>query len=215
MQPILASPQSKRQGGYTIVELSIALAIIGILLVAGLSGVSSLLVTSKANTQIEESSRAMAKLQGNLTSTSVSGLTTASAIGMGMFPSTRVTGSGTTIAVSTVMGGGNEFVASNGSTALTTSSHGIDLAANIGAIYTLTNIPKGACSDIAASLASIASAAYVYTATTVPTESTANGNTNLSTGNQIKAPGAAVIGTKMGTQCNSADLVHMSFILRS
>ena len=69
MQPIPASPQSKRQGGYTIVELSIALAIIGILLVAGLSGVSSLLVNSKANTQIEESSRAMSNLQGNLTST--------------------------------------------------------------------------------------------------------------------------------------------------
>ena len=214
MQPIPASPQSKRQGGYTIVEVSIALAIIGILLVAGLSGANSLLLSSKANTQIEESGRAMAKLQSTLTSTAVSSMTTVSAVGMGVFPSSRVSGTGTTTTVSTVMGGGSEFAVSNGSTALTTSTNGIDLAANIGAIYTLTNIPKGACSEIAASLASIAVAAYVYSATTPPTESTAASST-LTTTNQIKAPGAAVLGTKMGTQCNSADLVHMSFVLRS
>ena len=213
MQTIPASLQSKRQGGYTIVEVSIALAIIVILLVAGLSGANSLLLSSKANTQIEESSRAMAKLQSTLTSTAVSSMTTAQAVGMGVFPSSRVSGTGTTATVSTFMGGGSEFAVSNGTTALTTSTNGIDLAASIGAIYTLTNIPKGACSEIAASLASIAVAAYVYSATTPPIETTAASST-LTTTNQIKAPGAAVIGTKMGTQCNSADLVHMSFILR-
>ena len=121
MQHLPAPRQTDRQGGYTIVELSIALAIIGILLVAGLSGVSSLLVTSKANTQIEETSRAMANLQGKLTSTNVSGLTTASAIGMGIFPSSRVSGT----AVTTAMGGGNEFVASNAAE-MTTANNNID-----------------------------------------------------------------------------------------
>jgi prepilin-type N-terminal cleavage/methylation domain-containing protein len=46
-----------QQKGYTIVELAIAVTIIGVLIVAGLSGVSSLLVSSKANTQIEESGK--------------------------------------------------------------------------------------------------------------------------------------------------------------
>lgn len=218
MQTIPASPQTKRQGGYTIVEVSIALAIIGILLVAGLSGANSLLLSSKANTQIEESSRAMAKLQSNLSSTNVTSLTTVSAIGMGLFPSSRasVSGSGTsaTGTVLTAMGGGNEFVLSNAAL-LDTGTHNITLAIGGGVIYTLTNIPKGACSEIAASLASFANAAYVYSATTTPTESTAGSNTGLLKDNQIKAPGAAVQGTKLGALCNSADLVHLAFILRS
>ena len=101
MQTIPASPQTKRQGGYTIVELSIALTIIAGLIVAGLTGVNSLLLSSKANTQIEDSGRALAKLQAILTSTSVSGVTTASANGMGLFPASRVAAN----VVTTAMGG--------------------------------------------------------------------------------------------------------------
>ena len=101
MQTIPASPQTNTQGGYTIVELSIALTIIAVLIVAGLTGVNSLLLSSKANTQIEDSGRALAKLQAILTSTSVSGVTTASANGMGLFPASRVAAN----VVTTAMGG--------------------------------------------------------------------------------------------------------------
>ncbi len=207
MQTIPASPQTKRQGGYTIVELSIALTIIAILIVAGLSGVNSLLLSSKANTQIEDSGRALAKLQAILTSTQVSGITAAAANGMGLFPASRVAAN----VVTTAMGGGNEFVRSNAAT-LSTATNGIALDASTGAIYTLTAIPRGVCSDIASSLASISNAAYVYNAT--PTEANAGDSTNLTTGNQIKAPGGNVLGAAMGTQCNTAALVSMSFILR-
>ncbi len=196
-----------RQKGYTIVELAIALTIIGVLIVAGLTGVNSLLISSKANSQIEDSGRAMAKLQAILTSTAVSGLTTASANGMGLFPANRVAAN----VVTTAMGGGNEFVRSNAA-ALTTASHGIALEANTGAVYTLTNIPKAACTDIASSLASISNAAYVYSAT--PTEGTSGDNTNLTTGNNIKLPGGSVQGAAVGTQCNLANTVSMSFVLR-
>ena len=55
MQTIPASPQSNTQGGYTIIELSIALTIIAVLIVAGLAGVSTVLNSSKANAQIEDS----------------------------------------------------------------------------------------------------------------------------------------------------------------
>ena len=208
MQTIPASPQTKRQGGYTIVELSIALTIIAILIVAGLAGVNSLLLSSKANSQIEDSGRALAKLQAILTSTQVSGITTASANGMGLFPASRVAAN----VVTTAMGGGNEFVRSNSGTALSDASNGITLALNTGAVYTLTNIPRGVCADIASSLASISAAAYVYNAT--PTEGNAGDNTNLTLGNQIKAPGGNVLGAAMGTQCNTAALVSMSFVLR-
>ena len=101
MKEIQAIVVKPKQGGYTIVELSIALTIIAILIVAGLTGVNSLLLSSKANTQIEESGRALAKLQAILTSTSVSGVTTASANGMGLFPASRVAAN----VVTTAMGG--------------------------------------------------------------------------------------------------------------
>ena len=205
MQTIPASPQTKRQGGYTIVELSIALTVIAILIVAGLSGVNSLLLSSKANSQIEDSGRALAKLQAILTSTAVSGLNTAGANGMGLFPSSRVTVSGTTTTVTNVLGG-REFVASN--TATITEG---TLAANGAVIYSLTAIPKAVCSDIASSLAAISNSAYVSTAitgttdiTTVPTASTA----------LIKSPGGVPQGAVIGTACNSADTVGMSFVLR-
>ena len=210
MQTIPASPQTKRQGGYTIVELSIALTVIAILIVAGLTGVNSLLLSSKANSQIEDSGRALAKLQAILTSTSVSGVTTASANGMGLFPTSRITGTGATTKVTTVMGGGEEFVRSNA--ALTGTNNGIDLALNTGAVYTLTGIPKAVCSDIASSLASISAAAYVYTAT--PAEDASGANTNLTVANNIKAAGGNVLGAAIGTQCNAANTVNMSFVLR-
>jgi len=211
MQTIPASPQSNTQGGYTIVELSIALTVIAILIVAGLTGVNSLLLSNKANRQIEDSGRGLAKLQAILTSTSVSGVTTASANGMGLFPTSRITGTGATTKVTTAMGGGEEFVRSN-SGALTINDHLIALDANTGAVYTLTNIPKAVCADIASSLASISAAAYVYTAT--PAEDASGANTNLTAGNNIKAAGGNVLGTAIGTQCNLANTVSMSFVLR-
>ena len=207
MKPNVPEHMPAQQKGYTIVELAIALTIIGVLIVAGLAGVNSLLNSSKANTQIEDSGRALAKLQSILTSTSVSGLNTASANGMGLFPSSRVVND----VVTTAMGGGNEFVKSN-ATALTIGSNGIDLSVNSGAIYTLTSIPKSVCSDIASSLASISNAAYVYSA--LPTETNAGDSTNLTTTNNIKLPGGTVQGATLGKQCNLANTVSMSFILR-
>ena len=209
IQAIVVKP---KQGGYTIVELSIALTVIAILIVAGLTGVNSLLLSSKANTQIEESGRALAKLQAILTSTQVSGVTTASANGMGLFPTSRITGTGATTKVTTVMGGGDEFVRSNSGAALTVALNGIDLALNTGAVYTLTGIPKAVCADLASSLASISAAAYVYTATVA--EDASGANSNLTVANNIKAAGGNVLGAAIGTQCNAANTVSMSFVLR-
>ena len=209
LQPLAVKP---KQGGYTIIELGIALTIIAVLIVAGLTGVNSLLLSSKANTQIEESGRALAKLQAILTSTSVSGVTTASANGMGLFPTSRITGTGATTKVTTVMGGGEEFVRSNSGSDLSTSANGIALAVNTGAVYTLTNIPKAVCADLASSLASISAAAYVYTATVA--EDASGANSNLTVANNIKAAGGNVLGAAIGTQCNAANTVSMSFVLR-
>ncbi len=194
---IVAKPQ---QGGYTIVELSIALTIIAILIVSGLVAVNSVLTSGKANSQIEDAGRGLAKLQSFVT-VGTSSITTSGAIGMGLFPSGRV--SGTTI---TNQFGGREFVEANASTL-----DGVDAAK--GAIYSLTNIPKQICTDIAASLAPLAYSVWVSTA--ISGTATATFNTPPTTAlDKVKTSGAAVDAAAIGRQCNGADAVGMSFLVK-
>jgi len=204
--PNLPHPETK-QKGYTIIELGIALAIIAVLIVAGLAGVTTVLNSSKANAQIEDSGIVLAKLQSILTSTNTSGMTTAAAIGSSLFPASRV--SGTTVANKF---GGSEFVASN-SAALTSSSNGVDLAVNVGAIYVMTSVPKAACADIANSLASLANAAWVHAAA-VSSDTDAGSSTNLTTANMVKKPGGTVDGTAVGTRCNATTTPTLAFLMR-
>ena len=206
MQTIPASPQTKRQGGYTIIELSIALTIIAVLIVAGLAGVSTVLNSSKANAQIEDSGIVLAKLQSTLTSSNVSGMTTAAAVGSAFFPTSRVLNN-----VVTNKFGGNEFIASN-AVALT-ATEGVVVGANVGALYTITGVPRAVCADIASSLANLANSAWILTT------AKAEGTAGLSAGlvadtSQIKAPGGVVNAVRVGTQCNSGDPVNLAFFLR-
>ena len=211
MQTIPASPQTKRQGGYTIIELGIALTIIAVLIVAGLAGVTTVLNNSKANGQIEESGIVLAKLQSTLTSTSASGLTTAIAVGSSYFPTSRVSGTGSNATVANKFNG-SEFVSSN--TIALTSTEGVVAAANVGAIYTITGVPKAVCANLASSLATLANSAWIYSGTSV-SESTSTALANLTaTTSQIKAPGAQVLAARVGTQCNLADTVSLAFFLR-
>ena len=208
LQPLAVKP---KQGGYTIIELGIALTIIAVLIVAGLAGVTTVLNNSKANGQIEESGIVLAKLQSTLTSTSASGLTTAIAVGSSYFPTSRVSGTGSNATVANKFNG-SEFVSSN--TIALTSTEGVVAAANVGAIYTITGVPKAVCANLASSLATLANSAWIYSGTSV-SESTSTALANLTaTTSQIKAPGAQVLAARVGTQCNLADTVNLAFFLR-
>ena len=203
LQPLAVKP---KQGGYTIIELGIALTIIAVLIVAGLTGVTTVLNNSKANAQIEESGIVLARLQSTLTSTNSSGMTTTVAVGSSYFPTSRVVGNTVTSKFN-----GSEFVRSN-STALT-ATEGVVAAIGGGAIYTITGVPRAVCANIASSLATLANAAWIYNAT--PDEGTAGAVTNLTAATtQIKAPGAQVQAARVGTQCNLADTVSLAFFLR-
>jgi type II secretory pathway pseudopilin PulG len=203
LQPLAVKP---KQGGYTIIELGIALTIIAVLIVAGLTGVTTVLNNSKANAQIEESGIVLAKLQSTLTSTNSSGMTTTVAVGSSYFPTSRVVGNTVTSKFN-----GSEFIRSN-STALT-ATEGVVAAIGGGAIYTITGVPRAVCANIASSLATLANAAWIYNAT--PDEGTAGAVTNLTAATtQIKAPGAQVQAARVGTQCNTAENVTLAFFLR-
>ena len=209
LQPLAVKP---KQGGYTIIELGIALTIIAVLIVAGLAGVTAVLNNSKANSQIEESGIVLAKLQSTLTSTSVSGMTTAVAVGSSYFPASRVSGTGSTTEVASRFTG-KEFVASN-SAELTSTANGVAALANVGAIYTITGVPKAVCANIATSLATLANSAWVHNGASI-TETNSTALANLtSTTSQIKAPGGQVQAARVGTQCNLADTVNLAFFLR-
>ena len=206
MQTIPASPQTNRQGGYTIIELGIALTIIAVLIVAGLAGVTTVLNSSKANAQIEDSGIVLAKLQSALTSSNVSGMTTAAAVGSAFFPTSRVLNN-----VVTNKFGGGEFIASN--TAALTATEGVVAGASVGAIYTITAVPRAVCADIASSLANLSNSAWIHT--TAKAEGTAGLSAGLAADtSQIKAPGGVVNAVRVGTQCNSGDPVNLAFFLR-
>jgi len=206
--PNLPHPETK-QKGYTIIELGIALAIIAVLIVAGLTGVTTVLNSSKANAQIEDSGIVLAKLQSILTSTNTSGMTTAGAIGSSLFPASRVNAANTAV---TNKFGGSEFVASN---AADLTVGGTTVGANTGALYVITSVPKAACADIANSLGSLANAAWVFSPTTaITTDALAGANTNLTTGNLVKSPGNTVNGAAVGTQCNTGTAPTLAFLMR-
>ena len=208
LQPLAVKP---KQGGYTIIELGIALTIIAVLIVAGLAGVTTVLNNSKANGQIEESGIVLAKLQSTLTTTNASGMSTAVAVGSSYFPTSRVGGS-TTAPTVTSKFSGSEFVASK--SALIATTHGVGADAGVGAIYTITGVPKAVCANLASSLATLANSAWIYSGTSV-SESTSTALANLTaTTSQIKAPGAQVLAARVGTQCNLADTVNLAFFLR-
>lgn len=202
LQPLAVKP---KQGGYTIVELSIALTIIAILIVSGIVGITSVLRSNKANTQLEDSGRTLTRLQAYVSTTaSTPGLSTAGGIGLGLFPSTRVSGSTVFNAFGTT-GTASEFVNTN------TSAAEHLVPTNTGAIYTLTSIPTQVCADIVVGLANLSDSIWVSSAisgTTAPS--------TVTQGHAVKASGGTINLATLGTQCatGTTGLVGMSFVVR-
>jgi prepilin-type N-terminal cleavage/methylation domain-containing protein len=200
LQPLAVKP---KQGGYTIVELSIALTIIAILIVSGIVGITSVLRSNKANTQLEDSGRTLTRLQAYVSTTaSTIGLTTAGGVGLGLFPSTRVFSSTSVFNAFGTTGTASEFVNAN-----STASTDHNVPVNTGAIYTLTAIPTQVCADIAVGLANLADSIWVSSAISAVA-------TTVTAGHVVKAPGAALNLANLGTQCSTGSTVGMSFVVR-
>ena len=77
MNEIQANAVKPKQGGYTLVELAIAVAILAVLIVAGLTGVQSILTSGKVNDQIKTVAKLGAKVSANYSSLTTSGVTLA------------------------------------------------------------------------------------------------------------------------------------------
>ena len=143
MNEIQPSAVKPKQGGYTLVELAIAIAILAVLIVAGLSGVQGILSSSKVNDQIKTVAKLSAKVSGNFMSGGTSGMTTSGLAGLSAWDSSRVKSG-----VVTSSFGTSEFAKSN-------KSQISDLPANSGFIYVISKVPADACSDLVTGISNI------------------------------------------------------------
>ena len=153
LQPLAVKP---KQGGYTLVELAIAVAILAVLIVAGLTGVQGILTSGKVNDQIKTMAKLGSKVSANYGSLSTSGISVATVANLGGWDTSKISVSGTTTTVRSAFNGG-EFIISN-----TTAISGI--AANSGVIYTIASVPREACPDLANGIGALAYGIAVKTA---------------------------------------------------
>ena len=182
LQPLAVKP---KQGGYTLVELAIAIAILAVLIVAGLTGVQSILISGKVNDQIKATSKLASKvsLLSNATSGALAGTTTASLATLGGWDSSRVDSSGNVT---------NSFGTKEIGIANTTAISGMQIAGGI--INTVQGVPTSACADYANGVGNIVYAIHI------DKEGTTFAESNF-TSSSAKPPGSNLSLANLATQC--------------
>ena len=149
--------KSSSQSGYSLVELSVALAILAVILVGALMGTRQVMLSNSINNQVRDSATLIAKVQRLYTKqASTTGATTHVLGRMGVWPAERATVSATTTTVRGVLNGSSELIFSNDSAIGS-------LPANGGFIYTLRNVPTEACADLISAFDSLSFAIYAGT----------------------------------------------------
>jgi prepilin-type N-terminal cleavage/methylation domain-containing protein len=193
------------QRGYSLVEISVALAIIAVILVGGLMGARHVLLSNSVNGQIRETSTVVTKLQRQYAKQpNTAGASTSILAPLGIWPSERATGRNGIWTVRGVFSGSSEHVFSND------SAIG-NVAANSGFIYTLRQIPVDACSELVTSLDSMAYAIYTGVTAAAPTSGTTPSTTVVKAAdtNQVNLTELA-----KGCSPNTSNAVDVSIVLR-
>ena len=159
----------RRQRGYSLVELSIVLAIVAVISVGAIIGTRSIIQANAVNTQIKDSAAVMAKIQRLfINQADTSGISMANLVRMGVWPAERSTAASTKVvegkevavpaSVRGVLSGSGEAVTTN------TASIGSLLKTKTGFFYRLSNVPTTACADLVSGFDGMAYAIYVQTA---------------------------------------------------
>ena len=177
------------QSGYTLVELAISVAILSVLIVAGLLGVQSILTSGKVNDQIKTVAKLTAKASALFASTGTSGVTQKQMIQVGAWDASKANGE-----VVTSSFGSTETIASNANVIGS-------MPAGSGFVYTIKAVPSAACSDLATGLAGFVFALNVQSVSgsAIPTDWAKSGGA-------VKVPGNANITfNNMATSCSNAN----------
>lgn len=170
----------KRQAGYTLIELSISLAIIAVLLVGTLTGVQRLLRSNNTNNTVSQTQAALTNITKLYASTGDAAINATGTLrDLGVWEAAAVKSIGNP-AVRTPQNpfGGNILVAVN------TAAVGTALTGS-GFWYRLQGIPEEACASLATSFQNTATGIYVVAAAS--TQATAANSP--AAGNGFKKPG--------------------------
>mgnify|MGYP000175583135 CR=1 FL=1 len=207
-------PQQKQQG-YTIVELSIAVAIAGVLLVSAIGLVRSVINTSRANDTATMLTRAVTKIEKSWAAQpTYVGVGLASVAATGAFDGLVITRN--TATPPAVTGVSSRF---NQSVAVSQPADIPGTGLNRGYVITLAGVPTGVCSDLVTAAASggirgivVSPESAIGTAPTAPSTMTESSGVitaptggvvvldgSLNTPNMVAALGASACGTSQAT----------------
>lgn len=215
----------QRQAGYTLVELSISVAIISVLIVTGLYGVPRILDTNKISTTVQQLSIANANYSKLFSQTGSGSFaytptyataTRLDLAGMGVFPDEAIVRSGTTNTPYAIKHPFNGFVYSK---SVANPIAGF-LAVDEGYIVKLEAVPPKNCFALASAFAPTAVMITVDSSTTAATLgpiTTAAATTETATGTAnavvVKSAGQNLNTTSLVTQCSTNPTVVKSIYL--
>jgi prepilin-type N-terminal cleavage/methylation domain-containing protein len=151
------------QRGYSLIELSIALAIVGVVIAGSIVGVQAILQSNNVNKTIRQTNTAVNKIVAKLVrDPNYANATTQnlSAKGMEVWEQGDITSGGTGQVQVTHPLASFVFVAP-----LSAIQYG--LAAQQGYVYTLTGVPVTACTDLAVGLEGLATAMSIQNKTPI------------------------------------------------
>ena len=181
----LTSVQGKQQG-YTLVELAISVAILSVLIVAGLLGVQSILTSGKVNDQIKTVAKLSAKSSALFATTGTSGVTRAQMVNVAAWDSSKIINGNPTSSFGSI-----ETIEPNAALIG-------NMAANTGFVYRIPAVPQAACADLANGLSG-----YVFALQVVATSGAVPANWAAGNG-AVKTPGAAnVTLANLANACNA------------
>ena len=200
MQPI-ENKIAKKQAGYSLVELSVALAIVAVILVGGLMGTRQILLTNNVNNQLKDAAQVIAKVTRQFqNAVDTSKASNENLVPLSYWPKERFTNSLNRSGVFTgevrgVIPGSYEYIFSNA------EKIGV-LEPNKGFLYTFYGVPASACADLVAGLDNLSFAIYAgkSTGTKPTTGNTPSGETMF----EVKTADSNTFdATNLGKACSS------------
>jgi len=211
MKPNVPEHMPAQQKGYTLVELAIAVAILAVLIVAGLTGVQSILTSGKVNDQIKVVAKLNSKIS-SLYSSNVSGtaalstavIGTKEVANLGGWDSGRVSSTGTV----TSAFGSSETVQTN-------TGKISDVDVNKGVVYGIRSVPQAGCADLANGINSLVYSMIVVNASSISAPVGTENDWTATNSKAVKTPGSTSLATStLATQCGTGSALDFWILFK-